>query len=278
MTALVKVTITTALAERKVTQLLEWPREVTRMKNLPGLSMILTWVLLSGGCATKKYVQQTTVPIQGKLDQVADQTNKQGTSIEAAQKDIERHETGINAAKELAMSGEKAASDAMNAAKAADQKANDASAMASQNTQQINSLQQTLGNLDDYKLQAEAVVPFGFNKDELTPEAKEEVDQFVTAHSNSKRYFVTIEGFTDKTGARSYNDALSRGRADHVMAYLVTQHNIPVFRIQEIGLGTEKPADEGRNRVARAKNRRVELRLFSADINFASIQSQPQTQ
>jgi outer membrane murein-binding lipoprotein Lpp len=81
------------------------------MKNLPGLSMILTWVLLSGGCATKKYVQQTTVPIQGKLDQVADQTNKQGTSIEAAQKDIERHETGINAAKELAMSGEKAASD-----------------------------------------------------------------------------------------------------------------------------------------------------------------------
>jgi outer membrane protein OmpA-like peptidoglycan-associated protein len=63
-----------------------------------------------------------------------------------------------------------------------------------------------------------------------------------------------------------------------VMAYLVTQHNIPVFRIQEIGLGAEKPADEGRNRAARAKNRRVEIRLFSADINIASIQSQPQTQ
>ena len=248
------------------------------MKNFPGLPMILTVVLLSGGCATKKYVQQTTVPIQGKVDQVADQANKQGTSIEAAQKDIERHETGINAAKELAMSGEKAASDAMNAAKTADQTANEARTMASQNTQQINSVQQALGNLDDYKLQAEAVVPFGFNKDELTPEAKEQVDQFVTGHSSSKRYFVTVEGFTDKAGAQSYNDALSRRRADRVMAYLVTQHNIPVFRIQEIGLGPEQPADTGRNRAARAKNRRVEIRLFSADINIASIQSQPQTQ
>jgi outer membrane protein OmpA-like peptidoglycan-associated protein len=139
-------------------------------------------------------------------------------------------------------------------------------------------LQQTLGNLDDYKLQAETVVSFGFDKDTLTPEAKELLDQFITAHSNSKRYFVTIEGFTDKTGAQSYNDALSRRRADQVMAYLVTQHNIPVFRIQEIGLGTEKPADLGRNRAARAKNRRVEIRLFSADINVASIQSHPEAQ
>jgi hypothetical protein len=31
-------------------------------------------------------------------------------------------------------------------------------------------------------------------------------------------------------------------------------------------LGKEKPADEGRNRAARAKNRRVEIRMFTADI------------
>jgi outer membrane protein OmpA-like peptidoglycan-associated protein len=260
------------------TQLHPSPREVTRMKNFLGISMILTGVLLSGGCATKKYVQQSTAPIQGKLDQVSDQTNKQGSSIEAAQKDIERHETGINAAKERAMSGEKAASDAMNAAKTADQTANEARNMANQNNQQISSLQQTLGNLDDYQLQAELAVPFGFNQDKLTPEAKEQLDQFVKEHSNSKRYFVTIEGFTDKTGAQNYNDALSRRRADRVMAYLVAQQNIPVFRIQEVGLGTEKPADTGRNRAARAKNRRVEVRLFSADTNVASTQNQPPTQ
>ena len=250
------------------------------MKQILGISVILTGALLGGGCATKKYVQQNSAPIQSKLDQVSDQTNKQGTSIDEARKDIERHETGINAAKERAMSAEKAAADAMTAAKTADQTAHEARNVANQNTQAISSLQTTLGNLDDYKLQAETVVPFGFNKDMLTPEAQQQLDQFVKEHANAKRYFITIEGFTDKTGSRSYNDALSRRRADRVMAYLVTQHDIPVFRVQEIGLGNEKPADTGRNRAARAKNRRVEIRLFSADINMASSQAttQPQTE
>ena len=248
------------------------------MKNFLGISMILTGMLLSGGCATKKYVQQNTAPIQSKVDQVDDQSNKQGSSIEAAQKDIERHEAGISAAKEQAMSAEKAAGDAMNAAKTADQTASEARTLANQNAQQINSLQQTLGNLDDYTLKAETLVPFGLNKDRLTPEAKEQLDQFVKEHSDSRRYFITIEGFADKTGPQSYNDALSRRRADHVMAYLITQHDVPVFRVQEIGLGTEKPADTGRNRAARAKNRRVEIRLFSADTDVASIPDQPQAQ
>ncbi|MBZ5592221.1 MAG: OmpA family protein [Acidobacteriia bacterium] len=245
------------------------------MKKTLGLSVILIGGLLSGGCATKKYVQQTTSPIQTKVDQVSDQSNKQGTSIEEARKDIERHETGINAAKERAMSAEKAASDAMNAAKTADSTANEAKSLANQNTQQISSIQQTLGNLDDYKMAAETVVPFGFNKDTLSPEAKQQLDQFVQEHSNSKRFFITIEGFTDKTGSSAYNDALSRRRAERVMAYMVTQHNIPVFRIQDVGLGKEKPADEGRNREARAKNRRVEIRMFTADLAGTQAANSP---
>jgi outer membrane protein OmpA-like peptidoglycan-associated protein len=245
-------------------------------RNL-GISLILGGALLAGGCATKKYVQQTAAPIQTKVDQVADQANKEGTDIDAAKKDLERHETGINAAKERAMSAEKAANDAMAAAKTADQKAVDARNVADQHTQQISSLQTTLGNLDDYKIAAETVVPFGFNKDTLTDEAKQQLDQFVNEHSNSKRYFIAIEGFTDKTGTAAFNDALSRRRAERVMAYLVTQHNIPVFRIQDVGLGKEKPADEGRNRAARAKNRRVEVRLFSADQQLAMSQPQGQT-
>ena len=70
---------------------------------------------------------------------------------------------------------------------------------------------------------------------------------------------------------------MSRRRAERVMAYLVAEHNVPVFRIQNVGLGNEKPADEGRNRAARAKNRRVEIRMFTADTNLAMAQ-QPTTQ
>jgi len=248
------------------------------MKQSFGMSLILTGALLGGGCATKKYVQQTAAPIQTKVDQVADQSNKQGATLEGHGKDLERHDAGINAAKESAMSADNHAAEAMTAAQKADQNAMQAQNMSNQNTQAISALQQTLGNLDDYKLQAETVVPFGFNKDNLTDEAKEQLDQFVREHSNVKRYFVAIEGFTDRTGSAAYNDGLSRRRAEHVMAYLITQHDIPVFRVQEIGLGKEKPADEGRNRAARTKNRRVEVRLFTADQEVAMSQSQPQTE
>jgi len=257
-------------------------RRLPLVKQGVGILLILSGALLAGGCATKKYVQQTSAPIQSKVDQVADQANKQGTDIDTAKKDLERHETGINAAKERAISAENSAKEAKGAADKADQDAMQAQNMSTQNTQAMSSLRDSvstaLGNLDDYKLQAETAVQFGFGKDVLTSDAKEQLDQFVSAHANAKRYFIAIEGFTDKTGTVAYNDELSRRRAEHVTAYLITRHDIPVFRVQEIGLGKEKPADEGRNRVARAKNRRVEVRLFSADQGLAMSQPQPQTQ
>jgi outer membrane protein OmpA-like peptidoglycan-associated protein len=80
-----------------------------------------------------------------------------------------------------------------------------------------------------------------------------------------KRYFVAIQGFTDSTGSADHNLELSRKRAEAVQTYLVSQHNMPVYRIQIVGLGKDKPVDEGKTRAAREKNRRVEVTLFSAD-------------
>jgi OOP family OmpA-OmpF porin len=74
-----------------------------------------------------------------------------------------------------------------------------------------------------------------------------------------------VEGFTDRVGTDDYNAALSRRRADAVVAYLVAQHNVPVYRIHMVGLGKMKQVDEGKTRAANAKNRRVEVTLFSAD-------------
>ena len=244
------------------------------MNRTLAISLVLMGALLAGGCATKKYVQETAAPIQTKVDQVAQQANTQGTQIDASRKDIERHETGINAARERAMSAENRANEAMTKASEVGQTATEAKNLANQNTQAISSLKDSLGNLDDYKLNSETVVNFGFNKDKLADDARGQIDQFVKQHANAKRYFITIEGFADKTGSARYNDELSRRRADSVMAYLVTQYDIPVYRIQEIGLGTAKPADTGRNRTARAKNRRVEVKMFVAPDMGTSSQAQ----
>ena len=96
------------------------------------------------------------------------------------------------------------------------------------------------------------------------------LDQMVANQNQYKRFFIAIEGFTDRVGSVDYNNALSRRRADAVMAYLIAEHDIPVYRVHMIGLGQQKPVDDGRGRAANAKNRRVEVTLFSADQNLAS--------
>src|SRR5437588_13044304 len=98
------------------------------MKTNIALTLVLGATMLSGGCATKKYVRNTAAPIQAKVDQVGDQANRNATATEEARKEIksvdERAESGISAAKERAMTAENKAGEAMNKATEAANTAN----------------------------------------------------------------------------------------------------------------------------------------------------------
>ncbi|HXX17109.1 MAG TPA: hypothetical protein VEJ47_19565, partial [Candidatus Eremiobacteraceae bacterium] len=50
-----------------------------------------------------------------------------------------------------------------------------------------------------------------------------------------------------------------------VQTYLIGQHNVPVYRIQIVGLGKDKPVNDEKTRQEREANRRVEVTLFTAD-------------
>ena len=219
--------------------------------------------LLGSGCATKKYVQNTVDPVNAKVDQVAGQTNQQGQTLDATKKDVAQNQQDISATRETARAADARAGDAMNAA-------NGAGAKADQANRGLSELRNTVANLDDYKPASAVVVPFGFNKYTLTPDAKSELDRLAQAKDQWKRYFVAVEGFTDKAGSESYNDVLSKKRADKVVQYLVSKYDIPVYRIHEIGMGKDKLVDDGRGRAANAKNRRVEVTVYSADAAMAS--------
>jgi len=249
------------------------------MKGYLATACILTGAVLAGGCATKKYVRNTTAPVQAKVDQVGDQTNRNSQNIEDTRNQVkqvdERAQSGISAAQERASAADAHAGEAMN-------KANQAQQAADRNSQEIanvrSSLQNVVSNLDDYKLQGSAMVLFKFNKYNLDDQSKQELDKLAGDIKAGKRYFVAVEGFTDKTGTKQYNEALSRRRADSVVQYLVTQHDIPIYRIHMIGLGDQKPVDESSGRAARAKNRRVEVKVFSADQVTASLTGGQRTQ
>ena len=185
----------------------------------------------------------------------------------------EADETTLSATKETATSADARAGDALNKAGDAANKANDAgnkADMASQRADQVGhdvgDLRNQFANLDDYKKVSQATVNFKFGSDKLDADAKQQLDQMASSGNNYKRYFIAVEGFTDQIGGEAYNEALSRRRADAVVAYLVSQRtDIPVYRIQMVGLGKDKPVDEAKTSAARAKNRRVEVTVYSAD-------------
>jgi OmpA-OmpF porin, OOP family len=246
---------------------------------------ILTGALLAGGCATKKYVRNTSAPIQAKVDQVGEQTTQNTQQIQDTKtqvKDVDdKAQRGISAANEKAGTADQHAGEAMNHANDAMTHANDAMTKAGtadqksdQNAQGLTSLRETVANIDDYKLQTAATISFGFNKYVLTDATKQDLDKLAQDVQADKRFFIAVEGYTDTTGPKAYNEALSRRRADAVVEYLVAKHDIPIYRVHMIGLGEEKPVDEARTREARAKNRRVEVKVFSADQVTASLSNQ----
>jgi OmpA-OmpF porin, OOP family len=234
------------------------------MKRVIEVTLLASLVVL-GGCATKKYVAKQTDPLNQKINEV--DKNQQGT-----QKQLEGDEPKISAAAEKAESADNRAGDALGRADAASKKADQV------RSDLRNELSERIANIDDYKPAGDVTVLFKFNSAKLTDDAKQQLDQLGKGQVGSmKRYFVAIQGFTDKIGPADYNLELSRRRAEAVQNYLVMQHNVPVYRIQIVGLGKEKPLNEEKTRDDRQKNRRVEVTVFSADSGQGSATTSPGT-
>jgi OOP family OmpA-OmpF porin len=214
-------------------------------------------LLLMGGCATKKYVAQRVDPVSGKVDQV--DKNQQNT-----QKQLDAAEPRISAADEKATGADARAGEAVNRADEASKKSD---AVRDQLRGELND---RIANLDDYKSAKDVTVLFKFNSDVLTDDARQELDHLTNSVWSLKRYFIAIQGFTDKTGTPEYNLALSRRRAEAVQTYLVAKHSVPVYRIQIVGLGHDKPLNDEKTRSDREKNRRVEVVVFTADNSQAA--------
>ncbi|WP_264663993.1 peptidoglycan-associated lipoprotein Pal [Azospirillum fermentarium] len=96
---------------------------------------------------------------------------------------------------------------------------------------------------------------FGFDRSDLSAEARATLDrqaQWLKTYGNVN---VTIEGHADERGTREYNLALGERRANAVKKYLVAQ-GINTARVKTISYGKERPAVVGSGEAAWAQNRR----------------------
>jgi outer membrane protein OmpA-like peptidoglycan-associated protein len=210
--------------------------------------------LFIAGCATKNYVKQSITPVDQKIEQV-DKSSQSRDSSQVAD---------INKTNQVVDEDEKKLSATTEIARTADNEAKGATAKGNQNSKDISDLRNVIANIDDYKAAGQTVVHFAIAKDTLTKDEKAKLDEVVTQLANQTRYFITIEGFTDQTGDKAFNDQLSRARANQVISYLVGSHDVPVYRIHTVGLGDQKLIDDGKGKDARAASRRVEITIFTA--------------
>jgi OmpA-OmpF porin, OOP family len=216
----------------------------------------------SVGCASKHYVQEQTTPLINKTNELDDLTAKNTNAI----KDVDaRAQAGIQQVNAAAAAADQKA-------QAAGQQADQAQTSASNAVHRVDSLQNAVANLDNYHVVTEASVHFGFDRDALTKEAKEALDKLAGDIPNTKGYILTVEGGTDSTGPADYNYSLSQRRADAVIQYLASQHNVPAYKIYLIGLGKDKPVDSNTTREGRAKNRRVDVHLMTNTAGAAPAQ------
>ena len=219
-------------------------------------SLVITLVAsmaASVGCASKNYVRQQTTPIINKTNELDDLTAQNSKAI----KDVDaRAQAGIQDVNTRAAAADQKA-------QAAGQAASQAQTSADNAVHRVDALTNAVANLDNYRIVSETAVHFGFDKDALTKQAKEELDQLATTVSNTKGYIITVEGGTDSVGPADYNYSLSERRADSVIQYLSSKYNIPAHKIYLIGLGKDKPVDDNKSREGRAANRRVNVRLMT---------------
>ena len=193
-------------------------------------TLLLIAAVAVSGCATKKYVRKEVMATE---DRTAERIDVLQSQMENAEMDLARHDQQLDE-----LSG--TARDALERAIAA-------------------------GKLAEGKFVFERILSgddlrFGFDDAELSPEAKQALDEFGNELvARNENLFIEIQGHTDDTGEADYNLRLGEARAGAVRRYLNATLEIPLHRMSVISYGETAPITDNETRDNRALNRRVNL-------------------
>ncbi|MBW1893725.1 MAG: AAA family ATPase [Deltaproteobacteria bacterium] len=102
------------------------------------------------------------------------------------------------------------------------------------------------------------IVYFPHNSNEFSLEAIESLDRAAFFLKKNPEKVVNTVGYTDTSGAYSYNKSLSKFRANIVKSYLIGK-GVDSKQIKSIGMGPVNPQGDNATNKGRKSNRRVEI-------------------
>lgn len=101
-------------------------------------------------------------------------------------------------------------------------------------------------------------VEFELDKTEVRRQFYPEIENLADIMKQYPTSNILLEGHTDSTGPSSYNQELSKSRANAVMKVLINEFSISAERISTTGMGESQPIASNDTAEGRAQNRRVE--------------------
>src|ERR1700739_4484465 len=135
-------------------------------------------------------------------------------------------------------------------------KAQLAQTTATQASTRVANAEKMVGSLDQYKGTAETEIRFRPGQTVLSKNAKDALDQMAGPLKDQKSYIIEVRGFSPGDGQAAI--ASSQKMADSVVRYLVTAHQVPVYRIYVMSMGNAAVASDG-TAAKRVSSGRVEV-------------------
>ncbi len=217
-------------------------------------SVIVAAMSVAPACATKGFVRQS-------VGEVNDKVTTMGTSLEETQERVRAAEGRITETDAKATAAGESASKA-NAA--AGEAANRASEVGKTAEARAVSIEGEMRKLIFETVLSEDRGEFRLGKSELPEDATSAIDTMVNQlKTDAKAVWVEIEGHTDSTGDKAYNERLGLMRAEAVKRYLYEKHQVPLHKINVISYGEDKPVAPNNTRAGRAQNRRVVIKVLA---------------
>ncbi len=175
--------------------------------------------------ARKKWVKKQTDPINDRLSELDDINAKNTKDIQ----DVDaRAQAGIRQAQSTADSANQVAT-------AANTQAQNANGIALGAAGHVDKLNGTVNGLDQYRQVTEAEVKFRGGSPILSADARKQLDDLAASVTGQQGYILEVEAHSPLAGSAGIQS--SERLAEAVKRYLVTTHEIPVYRMHAVALG-----------------------------------------
>jgi len=175
--------------------------------------------------ARKKWVKRQTDPINDRLSELDEVNAKNAKDIQ----DVDtRAQAGIRQAQSTADGANQLAT-------TAGQQAQNANGIAQGASGHVDQLNTTVNGLDQYRQVTEADIAFHGGNPVLSAASKKQLDDLATSASGQQGYILEVEAHSPLAGSAGIQS--SQRFAEAVKRYLVTQHEIPVYRMHAVALG-----------------------------------------